>query len=144
VTLSKNVLGVDDSRWQDIAPLPVQQHIRLCHLAGFFTLIEEAKNGSPLDAVCERYKLVLPSGVEADLRVKASTMNLDVLLPILKDLLVSRLVEETFPAEASLAEYLEYSTDLDLSSFAWFTEGFPQSLTLAYAYNTWRVWMDCV
>lgn len=135
----KNVLQIED--WEVIAPIPIQQQIRLCHLAAFFALLEEARNGSPLENVHPRYRKALPSGEETRLRSIAQKLNLNLILPIIKDLLISRLSTDFFPEDAPLIEYLEYSTDLDLSKFPWYI-CFPADIPLSQAYETYRIWLD--
>ena len=130
---------------ENVAPASVVQNVRLGHLAALHDFLEEARFGSPLDSVHPRFKAALPPDVASVVSAAASAgkLDMDVLLPALRDLLVSHLRGEGgggLPADGDLAEYLGYATDVDLERLPWFAESFPSGLRLEHAFEVWRVW----
>ena len=64
--------------------------------------------------------------------------QVDELLGALHDLLVSQLTEGSWPAEASLYQYLTYSA-IDLEEAEWFVQHFPRELQLRHALKLYEL-----
>ncbi|KAH9260003.1 hypothetical protein BASA81_001775 [Batrachochytrium salamandrivorans] len=122
------------------------EQLALCHLASLFVWLEEAKLGKTMEELVHpRYRQTLDTGLGETLRQVATEFwDLDLLLPILKELLVNRLGEgSVFPQDAPLGEYLEYCTDVDLTALEWFAKHFPPALCLEHALAVWQVCVEC-
>ena len=49
----------------------------------------------------------------------------------------SQLVEARWPADASLKQYLAFSSDADLEEAEWYVQAFPEALELRHALSTY-------
>ena len=59
-------------------------------------------------------------------------LRLSVLLPVVYEFMTSQLVDGSWPADASLKQYLTF-TEPDLDDAEWYTEAFPDDLMLCHA-----------
>jgi len=124
------VLLLSEDAWKGASTHGVAQHVLLCHLQSLFVALEE---GTPdaLEAVHPKYREPLPAGLDATLRADVR-LRRSVLLPVLHEFMTGQLVDGTWPADASLKQYLTF-TDPDLEDADWYAEAFPEDLTLSHA-----------
>ena len=133
---ARRALLLSADEWEAVSTPTLAQQVCLCHLQSLFVALDEgAPGGSVLDAVSARYREALPPELEAALG--ADALRVGELLPVLHDLMSSQLVEARWPADASLKQYLAFSSDADLEEAEWFVQGFPEALELRHALSTY-------
>ena len=133
---ARRALLLSADEWEAVSTPTLAQQVCLCHLQSLFVALDEgAPGGSVLDAVSARYREALPPDLEAALG--ADALRVGELLPVLHDLMSSQLVEARWPADASLKQYLAFSSDADLEEAEWFVQGFPEALELRHALSTY-------
>jgi hypothetical protein len=125
-----HTLLVPDEVWKQASSHSVEQHVCLCHVQSLFVALEEGQPDA-LERVHSKYREPLPAGLaqvlRADVRLRRS-----VLLPVLHEFLTTQLVEGSWPADASLKQYLTF-TDPDLEDAEWYAGAFPEQLSLCHA-----------
>jgi hypothetical protein len=125
-----HTLLVPDEVWKQASSHSVEQHVCLCHVQSLFVALEEGQPDA-LERVHPKYREPLPAGLaqvlRADVRLRRS-----VLLPVLHEFLTTQLVEGSWPADASLKQYLTF-TDPDLEDAEWYAGAFPEQLSLCHA-----------
>ena len=125
-----HTLLVPDEVWRQASSHSVEQHVCLCHVQSLFVALEEGQPDA-LERVHPKYREPLPAGLakmlRADVRLRRS-----VLLPVLHEFLTTQLVEGSWPADASLKQYLTF-TDPDLEDAEWYAGAFPEQLSLCHA-----------
>lgn len=133
------VLQTDREVWDEISSPTLNQQVSLKHLQSLFMVLEESMGGSALEKVHHRYREPLPASVQDQLSSCHRKLNLELILPALRDLLVEQLCSPSWDAAASLKNYLIYTcTAEDLEESEWYQTFFPDSLTLAVALETYR------
>src|SRR3990167_9817738 len=142
ITLSDfiiNTLLISQDIWYEITTTTITQQVRLQNIQCLFMFLEEQMKGNPLDQVAPIYKEPLSSSHINELRSVSKFLQVNVLLSMLRDLMIQQLSESKWPATDNLKQYLTYlNTSIDIEEATWFHEHFPESLTLAQAYNTFQ------
>jgi hypothetical protein len=98
--------------------------------------------GNPLDNVLHKYRDNLSDGEEAQLRMVANLMQLDLLLPIIREFLVEELTGDAKWKETeNLKIYITFAgeksnIDLDVD---WYEDNFPDSLQLRHTYKVYHI-----
>ena len=110
----------EKGKWEDISSATLRQHVCLAHLQSLFLALEERVSGSGLDRVALKYRVPLTGEVESSLKKAVHHLNLFVLLPVLRDLLVLQLHDEQWQVGESLKAFLTFATEIDLESEDWF------------------------
>jgi len=126
--------------WQRAATPTVEQHVELCHLQALLIALE-AGSASETLMVSPKYCEPLPADVESVLKSDA-TLIVEDLLPVVHDFLKSQLLEGSWPPEASLKDFLTYSTEADVEQWPWFRDAFPSTLELRHAYALYELLRD--
>eukprot|EP00051_Salpingoeca_urceolata_P005021 m.69664 g.69664 ORF g.69664 m.69664 type:complete len:792 (-) comp14008_c0_seq1:251-2626(-) len=109
-----STLLVSKETWEDCTTASVRQLTRLKHLQGLFIALEEHTNGSLLDGVLTKYREALTVEQAADVRVVRDRNDTQGLVTVLRDFLTDQLTDGKWQEDEDLAEYLGYSTEVDL------------------------------
>ncbi|KAL1512226.1 hypothetical protein AB1Y20_005488 [Prymnesium parvum] len=125
-----SVLLLSPELWQSASTPGIEQHVRLCHLQSLFIALEEGTSDA-FENVHPKYKEQIPGMLEERLK-KDVRLRRSMLLPVLHEFITSQLVEGSWPTDANLKQYLTF-TDPDLEDEAWYTDAFPDELTLCHA-----------
>ena len=100
-------------------------------------LLEQQNGGSAVQNVADIYKEALPSDLADRLRALVATIDGPVLTSVLHDLMVNQLGQSTYSSQASLKEYLEYTTETVLDELDWFRQ-LPDELCLAHTHAVYN------
>ena len=128
-----SVLMVPAAEWEAATTKTITQHVCLCHLVSVYMQLGEMLNGDPLDEVCQQYRQPLSPELLAHFRLLGANLDRDMLLPVLRDLMISQLCTSQWPPQSSLKEYLLAFADTDLDSLEWFEIAFPDHAHLSHA-----------
>lgn len=133
-------LRVDPSTFDKLASPTVSGEVQLRHLQSLMLALEGSDPSSWTDDIASPYTEPLtPDTHEADLGAAVPFLDLDRLLPALRDFSREQLGEARWPADESLKDYLGFM-GVDSSEVPGFDEHFPSSLTLAHT-KTAYLWL---
>jgi hypothetical protein len=107
-------------------------------LQALFMDLEERVRGSPAENVVLKYREQLEPELQRALLAKSSSIDLNVFIPLLREFMTEQLCTDTWPADASLKEYLTYASEVDLEALDWFVN-LPDGLELRHAYATYHI-----
>ena len=134
-----DVLLVDSVTWSQVATRTISQTIELRHLRSLLLALQERATGNPLDNVMMKYREELPAELRSLLLQAIPRFNLREIVPDLRDFAVDQLCGPKWPADASLKEYLTFSSAHDLDECPWFMEYFPDGLQLAHTFAVYEI-----
>ena len=130
-----DVVKIDPKQWNETSTQSINQNVMLSHLQSLFITLEEQTKQSPVDDVVMKYRVPLDDESKKDWSKVAKKLDLNHLLPILRDFLTSQLITDNWSADASLKEYLTYvESGEDLVDHDWFNTYFPET-SLQYSYH---------
>jgi hypothetical protein len=133
-----SALMLTEEAWREASTPTLEQHVCLCHLQAIFMGLEEGSDGG-VEGVHSRYREALPAEVAAVLMGGGmARLQVGELLGALHDLLVFQLTEGTWPADASLYQYLTFSA-IELEEAEWFVQHFPRELELRHALALYKL-----
>ena len=122
--------------WEAAATPTIERQVCLCHLQSLFLALEDGAAGVSVEQqVSPRYAEPLPAELEAEL--SEPRLPPSELLPALHDLMRGQLTEASWPAEASLKQYLGFAAEQELEDAEWWPL-FPEGLQLRHALATFR------
>ena len=103
---------------------------------GLCEMLKQLVGVDPLDAVSALYRAELEEQAEESLRVALPSLELPLLLPVLRGFVVTRCVAEDIGAGSALADSLAWCTDDEsgdfLSELSWF-DNFPRNVPMGSA-----------
>jgi hypothetical protein len=132
---------IDNGEWARITSRTVDDHIRLCHLQSLYMSLEEKMNGSPLDDIAMAYREPLTDDLQNEFcHCMQSNRKFitAVVLPVLRDFMISQLGTDRWDTNASLKEYLGYTGALKDDEIDVFEDIFPDIITLRYAFSLFQ------
>ena len=136
ILLSKyaiDVVKLDENNWNEISSSSIDKSVNLSHIQSLFVTLEEQTKQSPIDNVVMKYRV--PLNNKSEWEKIAQKLDLNILLPILREFLTTQLTTDNWSAEASLKEYLTYVESGEaLEDHYWFTTHFPD-ISLQFAYH---------
>lgn len=134
------VLLLDNNIWNDFTTSSINK-IRVKQLIDLYQCLEEKVKGDPLDGVFYKYRDSLSDDIINDINSNYKNLNIELLLVVLKELLISELsnTDKWSPTE-SLKIYLEFTADkLDIEiDTEWYNSYFPITLQLKHTYHTYK------
>ncbi|CAE7238243.1 RNF213 [Symbiodinium microadriaticum] len=133
-----DTLLMNPRKWEEIRCPTLAQHVKLCNLQSIYLNLEERGGEDPLSTVALAYRELLPGHLETALKQNSGIIDIFVFLPILREFCSEQLAQDTWPPEANLKEYMEYSSEVDLDLLDWFA-AVPDELELRHAYWTYRI-----
>jgi MoxR-like ATPase len=143
---SSGGVSTSSQSWVECRPNVVAEYVRLCHLQDLYLCVEEKLEGGPLACVELKYRTQLGCERRDELRgifsrKGSEQLDIKLLQPVLRDLLVGPLTSTTWPHDAPLKLYLTFQ-DADLADMAWFENGFPDDLMLEHSCAVYEVIVD--
>jgi len=118
----------------------ISSRVLLKHIDSLWRLLRDYTVVNPFANVRPRYKAPLDGKQKEKLLASCAKLDLVVLLPLMKDMIVSSLNEDTFGTEAKLKDSLAYLTagDVFLADLPWF-EHFPDDLHNKHFLESFKV-----
>jgi hypothetical protein len=137
----KNVLMINQNIWKEITTPTITQQVQLCHLQSLYLCLEEKMKGNPLDDVISEYRQNLDETNEIELKQVLNHLELDLLVVVLREFLISELTEKKWSTSSNLKEYLVYAgqrigVNLEVD---WYDDYFPESLELRHCYQVYQL-----
>jgi hypothetical protein len=121
--------------------------VELRHVAALREALAETVNPDPFVNVASKYKRAMGEEVAAEVAVRAGGMDVKLLLPTLRALITSQLVEEYLNAETPIKEVLAYAEVGEqgetLGELDWFEEMFDDTWPLSEAVSLFGVLSGC-
>jgi hypothetical protein len=106
----------------------IRQQVKLKHLDGLVELLQGLTNTDPLEKVAVVYRAEMDAGATLALEASAPMLDMEVLLPVYKEFLVRRCVEETMTPDSwvhdALGWMIDEQSDECLVDIGWFAN-FP-------------------
>ena len=118
---------------------------QLCNLPHLKELLEGVTMHDPLKEISLKYKTQLDGALADKLIRAAPLMELDKLVPAIKDLLLKSCVGEHTDANADLRASLDWiEVDVGgekefLSDVAWYDTHFPEGMLMMYAFDVYSI-----
>jgi len=121
----------------------IEKTIQLRHLVALWNLLEKQLNIDPLESVMPKYGLKLPANIQQMIKDVTVQMDLEVLLPIMKECLQHHLSEGNghIGAEVPVWDLLDVCSvpgGGNLGKMDWFKKHFPRTIECKYFLNMYK------
>jgi len=121
----------------------IEKHVRLQHIVSLWEFLEDQLNVDPFEKVLPKYRNELDQYLKQDIEEVCRLLDLDLLLPIMKEMLLSYFTEGTgsIGARIKLKDTMAFcivEDDLYLGNLEWFKLYFPSHIECSHALATYR------
>jgi len=121
----------------------ISKHVKLKHIVSLWEFLEDQLNVDPFEKVLPKYRSELDEYLERDLVETATSLNLEVLLPIMKEMILSYFCEGmgNIGGKIKLKDtmaYLLVEGDVYLSSIDWFKLFFPSNIECSHTLAVYK------
>jgi len=121
----------------------IEKNIKLNNMVSLWEYLEELFNADPFDKVLPKYRSDPDLYLASDILESKMLMDLDVLLPIMKEMILSYFIEGSgsIGAKIKLKDTLAYCIvegDTTLGDLEWFKTYFPPFIECAYTLATYK------
>jgi len=121
----------------------IEKHVKLKHIVSLWEFLEDKLNEDPFEKVLPKYRSDIDEYLEKDLIDVSQYLDLDILLPLMKDLILSYFTEGNgkIGAKITLKDTMEFCIiegDINLGSKEWFKLYFPSHIECQYAFSTYK------
>lgn len=123
----------------------IVQYVQLSHLLHLKELLEVVTQHDPMEAVSMKYKVTLDGALADKLMKAAPEMQLDTLVPAIKDLVLKSCVGENTDANSSMRDFMDWlEVDVGgerdfLSSIGWYDDHFPAEMKMMHALDVYNM-----
>ena len=117
----------------------ISNQVQLKHIEALYLLLRSQVSGDLFSSVHKKYKVELETNLINELNINIQYLDLNILLPCLREFIISQLAEEHISINQSMLEligYLEYQ-DSYLNDLPWI-KYFPKNITMKYCLNTFK------
>eukprot|EP00463_Aulacantha_scolymantha_P003853 TRINITY_DN477_c1_g1_i1.p1 TRINITY_DN477_c1_g1~~TRINITY_DN477_c1_g1_i1.p1 ORF type:complete len:164 (-),score=24.21 TRINITY_DN477_c1_g1_i1:479-901(-) len=109
----------------------VCQQVQLKHIDCLYRTLKDYTTVDPFSNVRSKYRDPLDEKTAEHLvQDVAPKLKLDLVLPVLKEFIATRLTEDTLGSSLSIKEMMFYSKEA-FREMQWFSSGFPENISLS-------------
>jgi len=121
----------------------IENHVKLQHIVSLWEFLEDQLNVDPFEKVLPKYRSDLDQYLKTDIEDVCPLLDLDILLPIMKNMLLSYFVEGvgSIGARIKLKDTMAFCSvedDLYLGSLEWFKLYFPSHIECSHALASYK------
>jgi hypothetical protein len=140
-TLGEYIRTVLLMKEADFGSRTISQQVRLKHIDSLWKLLRDVTVVDPFANVRPKYRESLDEKQSEALLAATALMDVEVLLPLLREFICGQLTEEHIDKESSLKATLGFleSGDAYLSDLPWFASSFPAALLMKHAMATYEL-----
>jgi len=124
----------------------VTKHVRLKHIDALWKLLRDYTVADPFENVRPKYRVDLDEKQTSKLISLASKLDLEVLLPAMKEFITTQLTEDHTNVAAVIKEVVGWLTMPDgsayLNDMSWFTH-FPDTFPMKHMLSLYKTLEDC-
>jgi len=126
----------------------ISQQVQLKHIDSLWKLLRDCTVTDVFAAVRPKYRQVLSDKVKTSLMalVQQKKLDLDVLLPKMKEFITSQLREDQTAAHRSIKEtigFCEIDDAQTMGDLGWFKAFFPDDITMSHMMDTYTTLESC-
>jgi len=138
----QDLLMDDNSKESEFDSKTISQQVQLKHIDSLWKLLRDCTVTDAFANVRPKYRQALHEKSKTVLLslVQQKKLDLDILLPIMKDFITSQLREDQTAATRTIKETIGFceANDQNLSELAWFKQFFPEYLLMSSIMEAYR------
>jgi len=122
----------------------IEKHVKLKHIVSLWEFLEDQLNADPFEKILPKYRNELDQFLEQDIIEICKYLDLELLLPIMKEMLLSFFTEGTgnIGSRIKLKDTMAFCIvegDIYLGNLEWFKLYFPSHIECSHALAAYRL-----